>query len=126
MLFRHSSWWHPLGAVHVGSVSGSTRMEVAAPRDHTCRRDGTSPGAGASDGTTPARIARSIRAAHRDTRAAQYILQSGGRTDRPSRGRRVFDIPPCEDGRSGRWWDSSHEAHLVNGKHRSRENQGGG
>src|ERR1041385_5117668 len=23
-VFRHSSWWHPVGAVHVGRVSGST------------------------------------------------------------------------------------------------------
>ena len=79
-------------------VDGSARVQVLE-REH---------------GAAAACAARSVRAAHGDSRPPQHVVQCRGRTDRQCRARRLFDVSPLRHRCPGRRIDRRHEArHRV-------------
>src|SRR5436190_20000528 len=77
---------------------------------HAHRWHGAIAVAGAQYGSETLRIARGLRAAHRRTRPAEYIIQSGWRTNRQSRCRRLFDVSALWDRCTGGGPDPGNKA----------------
>src|ERR1700738_394491 len=59
---------------------------------HAHRWHGAIAVTGARDGAASLLAAGGVRSAHRHTGAAEYLLQSGWRTNRQSRGGGLFDV----------------------------------
>src|SRR5207249_2956532 len=81
-------------------VPGPAGVAGAARRGHARGRLGARPGARARDGAAVVRAARGVRPPHRHPRAAEHVVQRGGRTDRHARARRVFDVQTLRDRRA--------------------------
>src|SRR5207302_358776 len=68
---------------------------------------------GARDGAASLLAAGGVRAAHRHTSAAEYLVQSGWRTNRQSRCGRLFDVSPLWHRCTGGGPDQSNEAFIC-------------
>jgi len=90
------AWRHSVGTFHVGRLSRSARMALAATGNHTCRWNRSSPGARASDVATLACITSGIWPTHRDTVLLNTSFNLA--ESRLSIGRlKVLDIPALQD-----------------------------
>ena len=101
-----------------GVFPGPARVAGQTRRDHARRRHRPRPGARARYGATLVRAARSIRTPQRNTGAAQHIVQCGGRADRQSCARRLFDVPALRDRRARGRADAGDEARGGGGEAR--------
>src|SRR2546421_6232661 len=80
---------------------------------HAHRWHGAIAVAGARDGAASLLAAGGVRSAHRHTGAAEYLVQSGWRTNRQSRCGRLLDVFALWDRCAGGGPDQSNEAFIC-------------
>src|SRR2546421_11968695 len=88
-------------------------MAFAPAGYHAHRWHGAIAVTGAHYGSASLRIAGGVRSAHRYPRLAQYLVQSGWRTNRQSRCRRLLDVLTLWDRCTGSGPDQSNEAFIC-------------
>src|SRR5438552_6305200 len=87
-------------------------MALTLAGHHAHRWHGAIAVTGARDGAASLLAAGGVRSAHRHPRLAEYLVQSGWRTNRQSRGGRLLDVSPLWDRRPGGGPDQSNEARI--------------
>src|SRR5216684_1242946 len=105
-------WWDALVAVHVRSLPGEAGVAFTLTGHHAHRWHGAIAVPGARDGAASLLAAGGIRAAHRHPRLAEYLVQSGWRTDRQSRCGRLFDVSTLRDRCTGGGPDQSNQTFI--------------